>query len=66
MLHIKIHPSAVGVDRDDISSACTYLFIHGLWYAMHVRRYIKLVDICNEYAPQSIRRLQDNPGYQQI
>ena len=37
-------------NSDDILSICTYSLTLGLCYTMHVRRYILLANICNEYA----------------
>ena len=53
-----VDQSAVGVhneNSDDIWSICTYLLTHGLCYVMHVRRYILLANICNEYARRSLQ-----------
>ena len=55
-----VDPSEVGVhneNSDDIWSICTYPLPRGLCYAMHVRRYILLANICNEYARQSIQHI---------
>ena len=45
-----VKPSAAGVhneNSDDIWSICTYSHTRGLCYAMHVRKYILLANICN-------------------
>ena len=48
-----VDPSAVSVhneNNDDICSFCICLLMRGLCYAMHVRRYILLANICSDYA----------------
>ena len=56
---IYVDPSVDGVHKEnsDIWSISTYLLARGLYYAMHVRRYILLANICNEYARQSIQHI---------
>ena len=54
----SIEPSAFGVHNEnsaDIWSIYIYLLTHGLCYAVHVRKYILLANMCNEYACQSLQ-----------
>ena len=47
-----VDPSAVGVhneNSDDIWGFCICSLMRGLCYAMHVRRYILLANICSDY-----------------
>ena len=55
-----VDPSEVGVQNensDEIWSICTYSFTLGLYRAVHVRKYIMLANICNEYAGQSLQHI---------